>query len=58
MKTASQFNWATACPVLQLGDDGIFYAAASEAISYPEELNAACCQIEDQPVWLRHRISN
>jgi 2-polyprenyl-3-methyl-5-hydroxy-6-metoxy-1,4-benzoquinol methylase len=55
MKTASQFNLATACPSLQLGDDGIFYAAASEAISYPEEGNETYFQIEDQSFWFRHR---
>ena len=37
MKTASQFNLAAACPSLRLGEDGIYYATAGEAISYPEE---------------------
>ena len=55
MKTASQSNLATASPGLQLGEDGIFYAAGSEAISYPEEGNEACFQIEEQSFWFRHR---
>jgi SAM-dependent methyltransferase len=55
MKTASQFNLVTACPSLQLGDDGIFYAAASEAISYPDEGNQAYFKVEDQSFWFRHR---
>lgn len=37
MKSDPQFNLATDCPRLQLGEDGIFYATPSEAISYPEE---------------------
>ena len=55
MKTASQFNLATACPSLELGEDGIYYAIGSVAISYPEEGNEACFQIEDQSFWFRHR---
>ena len=32
-----------------------YYAIGSEAISYPEEGNEACFQIEDQSFWFRHR---
>ena len=55
MKTASQSNLATASPGRQLGEDGIFYAKASEAISHPEEGNEACFDVEDQSFWFRHR---
>jgi SAM-dependent methyltransferase len=55
MKPDIRFDLGEACPGLQLGEDGIFYAAASEAISYPEEGNEACFQIEDQSFWFRHR---
>ena len=34
MKSLFDFS---ACSSLQLGADGIFYAAGAEAISYPEE---------------------
>lgn len=40
---------------LQLGADGIYYSAASEAVSYPEAGNEACFQIEEQAFWFRHR---
>jgi SAM-dependent methyltransferase len=55
MKPDTHFDLVEACPRLQLGEDGIFYAAGSEAISYPEEGNEACFQIEDQSFWFRHR---
>ena len=92
MKMGGYFNLATACPGLQLGEDGIYYSkqveekvehprdsaepkgetnvwpregnrsvaeqcgkAEGEAISYPEEENEACFQIEDQSFWFRHR---
>jgi SAM-dependent methyltransferase len=51
MKSNPLFN-ATG---LKCGDDGIYYTKASEAISYPEEGNEACFQIEDQSFWFRHR---
>ena len=40
---------------LRLGDDGVFYAGEVGKISYPEEGNQACFQIEDQSFWFRHR---
>ena len=55
MKSAPQFNLATACSRLQILEDGIYYAAESEAISYPEEGNEACFEVEDQSFWFRHR---
>lgn len=51
----SKFNLAVACSGLQLGEDGIFYASAGEAISYPDEGNEACFEVEDQSFWFRHR---
>jgi SAM-dependent methyltransferase len=55
MKPDTHFDLTAAYPGLQLGEDGIFYAKASGAISYPEEGNEACFQIEDQSFWFRHR---
>jgi SAM-dependent methyltransferase len=55
MKSAPQFNLATACPRLQLGEDGIFYAGEVGEISYPEEGNEACFEVEDCSFWFRHR---
>ena len=40
---------------LRCGEDGIYYAIGSEAVSYPEEGNEACFQIEDQSFWFQHR---
>ena len=54
MQIKSQVDFSV-CPTLRLGEDGIFYAASSESISYPEEGNEACFQIEDQSFWFRHR---
>ena len=55
MKPDTRFDLGTACPELQAGEEGIYYSAASEAISYPEEGNEACFQIEDHSFWFRHR---
>jgi hypothetical protein len=55
MEPPSTINVAQISESLRLGDNGIFYAGASEAISYPEEGNEACIQIEDQSFWFRHR---
>ena len=52
MKSLFDFS---ACSSLQLGADGIFYAAGAEAISYPEQGNEACFQIEDQSFWFQPR---
>ena len=40
---------------LQLGADGIFYSTGSGAVSYPEEGNEACFEVEDHSFWFRHR---
>ena len=55
MKPDTRFDLGTACPGLQAGEDGIYYSAASEAVSYPEAGNEACFQIEEQAFWFRHR---
>jgi 2-polyprenyl-3-methyl-5-hydroxy-6-metoxy-1,4-benzoquinol methylase len=52
MKSLFDFS---ACSSLQLGAEGIFYAAGAEAISYPEQGNEACFEVEDQSFWFRHR---
>jgi SAM-dependent methyltransferase len=54
MQIKSQFDFSV-CPTLRPGKDGIFYAASSESISYPEEGNEACFQIEDKSFWFQHR---
>lgn len=48
------FNPYSEIPFFCFGKDGIFYATGSEAISYPEQGNEACFQIEDQSFWFRH----
>jgi SAM-dependent methyltransferase len=48
-------NLAVDCPEFQLGEDGIYYAIGSEAISYPGEGNEACFEVEDRSFWFRHR---
>jgi hypothetical protein len=40
---------------LLLRNDGIYYASGSEAISYPEEANDACFEVEDRSFWFQHR---
>ena len=35
--------------------DGIWYAAQTDAISYPDEASAAHFTIEDQSFWYQHR---
>jgi hypothetical protein len=40
---------------LQLGADGIFYSTRIGAVSYPEEGNEACFEVEDHSFWFRHR---
>ena len=40
---------------LALDADGLWHAAQCEAISYPEEGNAACLAVEDSSFWFRHR---
>ena len=40
---------------LSINDDGIYYADSSEIISYPDEGNDHCFEVEDNSFWFRHR---
>jgi len=40
---------------LRLADNGIWFASAKEPVSYPDEGNDQCFEIEDQSFWFRHR---
>jgi hypothetical protein len=42
-------------PNLNLCSDGVWYSSNNDAISYPEEGNEACFEVEDQSFWFRHR---
>jgi SAM-dependent methyltransferase len=55
MKSVAGFLAKMDCFDLSLGADGIFYANNGEVVSYPEEGNAACFEVEDQSFWFRHR---
>lgn len=37
------------------GSDGLWHATREEAISYPDNGNRACHQLEDSSFWFRHR---
>ena len=55
MKLQKPFDLRVVSSVPRFPEEGIYYAAESEAISYPEEGNEACFEIEDQSFWFRHR---
>src|SRR5205814_2961911 len=40
---------------LERGADGIWIARSARKVSYPEEGNEDCFQIEDDSFWFRHR---
>lgn len=40
---------------LHLKDDGIWYSQSIEPISYPEDGNQACYEVEDNSFWFIHR---
>ncbi len=40
---------------LQLAQNGVYYVASREEISYPAEGNDLCFEVEDQSFWFRHR---
>jgi hypothetical protein len=42
-------------PKLNLSSDGIWYSSNQDSISYPEEGNAACLEVEDHSFCFRHR---
>ena len=35
--------------------DGIYYSKSNSSISYPEEGNENCMQIEEDSFWFKHR---
>jgi SAM-dependent methyltransferase len=55
MKIDAQFDFSAECSILQRGEDGIFYAGEVGEISYPEEGNELCFEIEDKSFWFQHR---
>jgi len=40
---------------ITLKDDGIYYADSSEKVSYPDDGNDDCFEIEENSFWFRHR---
>ena len=46
---------ATIAPRVELRDDGIWYGADAQAVSYPAEGHSACFALEDASYWFRHR---
>jgi len=53
--TNKSFDLSSVASGLKLGDDGIWYAADQEAVSYPSEGNDQCFEIEDKSFWFQHR---
>jgi SAM-dependent methyltransferase len=49
------FDLSTLAPGLERRPDGIWFARRQAPVSYPEDGNAACLQIEDRSFWFRHR---
>jgi SAM-dependent methyltransferase len=49
------FDLSTLAPGLERRADGIWFARRQAPVSYPEDGNAACLQIEDRSFWFRHR---
>ena len=49
------FDLSTLAPGLERRVDGIWFAPRKAPVSYPEDGNAACLQIEDRSFWFRHR---
>jgi SAM-dependent methyltransferase len=46
---------ASIAPGLELREDGIWYGADEQAVSYPAEGHGACIALEDGSFWFRHR---
>jgi len=40
---------------IQCGDHGIYFADSIETISYPDEYNDLCFEVEENSFWFRHR---
>ena len=49
------FNIQESAPLLTLDPQGIWVAKANEVISYPEDGNQTCFELEDKSYWFRHR---
>jgi SAM-dependent methyltransferase len=49
------FDLSTLAPGFERGSNGIWFAPRQAPVSYPEDGNAACLQIEDRSFWFRHR---
>jgi SAM-dependent methyltransferase len=49
------FDLSTLAPGLECRADGIWFARQRAPVSYPQDGNAACLQIEDRSFWFRHR---
>jgi len=50
-------SYLKSCRSLHLKSDDIYYAIDSEKISYPEDGNDSCFEIEENSFWFRHRNS-
>jgi SAM-dependent methyltransferase len=55
LKTVFQFDGEENIPMLQRGEDGIFYSGEIGEVSYPDEGNDACFEVEDQSFWFQYR---
>lgn len=53
--TASRMDLTSLALGLKLGEDGVWYAAEDQKISYPSEGNDQCFEIEDKSFWFKHR---
>src|SRR5574337_245724 len=48
-------NLSEIAPNLTRGEDGIWFADGEEVVSYPQDGNQTCYQIEDSSFWFNHR---
>jgi len=55
MPTESLLDLAQLAPKLKRGPDGIWYAAESGEVSYPDAGNDECFEVEDRSFWFQHR---
>lgn len=49
------FDVGKLAPELERAGDGIWFARTDAPVSYPDNGNAACLQLEDRSFWFRHR---
>ncbi len=52
--TNKNFDLSRYASGLRLGDKGIWFASAQEAVLYPSEVNGQCFQIEDKLFWFKY----